>query len=138
MRDAVNRFAAKITSKTKRNVKRLWDWYRLTPEEQEQIRQFQKNHEIYKLVLGKNEGTDHDHKTGLIRGMMDWRLNMAYGLLEAAAKSNAVELPKLLRALATYAEQPPAELALGQKRYGLIGLAKYKKKMVYGPLESPK
>ena len=130
LRDDFNAREAKPENKAKRETKRLWDMYRLTPEEHTRIREFQANHEIYKLVLGKNEGTDHDHKTGLIRGMMDWRINMALGLLESARR---VGLPDLFRALAVYYEKPPAEIALGEKRFGLIGLAKYKKKMVYGP-----
>jgi len=129
-RARVNEHAAIPENKAKREAKRLWDMYRLTPEEHARIREFQANHEIYKLVLGKNEGTDHDHKTGLIRGMMDWRINMALGLLESARR---IGLSDLFRALAVYYEKPPAEIALGEKRFGLIGLAKYKKKMIYGP-----
>ena len=108
--------------------KRLWDLYRITPEERAKIRDFQSNHKIYKLLLGKNEGTDHNHKSGLIRGILDWRINRAYGLLEKVCP----DLPAMLRALATYHENPPAVLAIGVK-YGLVGQAKYKKKMVYGP-----
>lgn len=109
---------------------RLWALYRLTPEELDKIESFQKNHPIYKLLLGKWEGTDHHHASGLIRGRLEFRINRAYGMLEKACPNN---LPAVLRALALYHEHPPAELALGEKRYGLIGQAKYKKKMVYGP-----
>jgi hypothetical protein len=128
-RDSVNKWAAKPLNKSTRNVKRIWDIYRLTPEEREKIREFQVNHPIYSLLLGTNEGTDHNHKTGLIRGVMDWRVNMAYGLLE---KVRPGCLPSLLRALADYHENPPATQALGKETYGLIGHAKYKKKMIYG------
>lgn len=133
-RDSVNISAARPEAKLRRETKRLWDMYRITPEEQQQIRQFQENHALYQLVLGKNEGTDHSHKTGLIRGLMDWRINMAYGLLE---KTRPNDLPALLRALALYHEQPPATLALGAPRFGLIGMAKYKKKMIYGSIDGP-
>lgn len=109
--------------------KRLWDFYRLTPGEPEKIRQFQLAHPIYMLLLGTTEGTDHDHKTGLIRGKLDWRLNRAYGMIESICRNQTADI---LRALAEYHEHPPAELALGKKVYGLLGQAKYKKKMVYG------
>lgn len=77
-------------------------------------------------------GTDHCHRTGLIRGRLDWRLNKALGVIEkfAPTKTSAV-----LRALAEYLDHPPATTALGHPTYGLIGKAQYKKKMVYGPPE---
>jgi hypothetical protein len=115
---------------SKAKARRLWVLYRITPEERERIEKFQKSHAIYKLLLGKNHGTDHNHASGEIRGVLDWRVNRAYGMLEKACPTN---LPQVLRALATYHEQPPAELALGEKRYGLIGKAQYKRRMKYGP-----
>ena len=78
-------------------------------------------------------GTDHDHATGLIRGRLDWRINRAYGLLD---KIKGIDIPKVLRALALYHEEPPAVTAIGP-HYGLIGKAQYKKVMVYGPPEVP-
>jgi hypothetical protein len=104
--------------------------FRITPEEDAQIRKFQSKHPVYKLLLGNHEGIDHNHLSGLIRGHLEWRINRAYGLLEKVCPD---KLAELLRALAYYHEHPPAELALGEKKYGLIGQAKYKKKMVYGP-----
>jgi hypothetical protein len=106
--------------------------FRITPEELDKIIEFQKKHPIYRVLLGKLEGTDHCHTTGLVRGRLEWRINRAYGLLEKAFPNN---LPEVLRALAYYHENPPAIKALGEKRYGLIGQAKYKKKMVYGTPE---
>jgi len=129
-RDSVAKYAAKPVNKSTRNIKRIWDIYRLTPDEQGQIREFQRNHPTFQILLGGKEGTDHDHHTGLIRGVLDWRINMAYGLLE---KVRPLSLPALLRALADYHENPPAIPALGKKVFGLMGQAKYKKKMVYGP-----
>jgi hypothetical protein len=87
------------------------------------------------VLLGKKLGTDHCHKDGLVRGLLEWRINRAYGLLERVCPEN---LPAVLRALAVYHEQPPAELALGEKRYGLIGKARVKKIMKYGPLRPNK
>jgi hypothetical protein len=104
--------------------------FRLTPEDHAAILKFQKKHPVFKHLLGHRLGTDHSHKTGLIRGLLEWRINRAYGLLEKVAPDN---LPAVLRALADFHENPPAVTALGEKRYGLIGQAKYKRKMVYGP-----
>lgn len=68
---------------------------------------------------------DHDHKTGLIRGLLCWRCNNALGKIDDDISR--------LRSLVGYLETPPATVALGSPRYGLLGRAKRKKKMVYGP-----
>jgi hypothetical protein len=115
-------------------ARRLWVLYRITPKEQERIEAFQVSHDAFRLLLGHRMGTDHDHKTGLIRGRLDWRINKALGHFERVA--TGPKLAEIFRALALYVEQPPAITALGGPRYGLIGLAKYKKKMVYGPPEA--
>lgn len=104
--------------------------YRITPEEHKQIEEFQRSHPQFKLLLGRRTGTDHDHKTGLIKGILDWRINKGYGLLEKACPDN---LREVLLALAEFQARPPAITVLGEKRYGLIGLAKKKKVMIYGP-----
>jgi hypothetical protein len=118
------------SAKDKAKNRRLLKLFRISLNELNRIKAFQSGHPIYKLLLGKIEGTDHCHTSGLVRGILEWRLNRAYGMLERAFPNN---LGDVLRALAYYHENPPAELALGGKRYGLIGQAKYKKKMVYGP-----
>lgn len=110
--------------------KRLWTLFRITPEEETLIEAFQRSHPELKLLLGKHMGVDHRHSDGFIRGRLEWRINRAYGMLEQVCPTN---LPALLHALALYHEHPPAEQALGEKRYGLIGQAKMKKKMLYGP-----
>lgn len=66
---------------------------------------------------------DHNHKTGLIRGLICWNCNRALGLLKDSLISALL--------LAGYLAYPPAVQVLGD-RYGLIGKAKRKKKMVYG------
>src|SRR6185437_2411504 len=121
---------SKQQSRDKARARNLWLFYRITPEEHSLIKKYQQDHSIYRLLLGKKLGTDHCHSSGKIRGVLDWRINRAYGLLEKVAPDN---LPDVLRALATYHEHPPAELALGEKKFGLIGLAKRKRKMIYGP-----
>lgn len=117
--------------KLKALARRLWTLYRITPEEQRKIEEFQKRDPEFSLLLGNRMGTDHDHATGLIRGRLDWRINKAYGLLEKARPQN---LARVLRALARYHDSPPAVRVIGP-RFGLIGLAKSKKQMVYGPPE---
>jgi len=111
-------------------ARRLKVLFRLTPEEVDKINSYQCRHKIYKLLLGKRNSIDHRHSDGLIRGQLDWLLNRAYGLIE---KVGGDRTSSILRALAVYHDSPPAVKALGEKRYGLIGKAKYKKKMVYGP-----
>lgn len=118
----------------KNRKSRLWVFYRLTSEEQKQIENFQREHPVYSLLLGKLMGTDHCHKTGLIRGMLDWRINRACGLIEKVDPENA---SSILRALAEFLDNPPATLALRKKSFGLIGTARYKKKMVYGSENGP-
>ena len=86
----------------------LWVKYRLTPEDVTKIDEFQKTHSVFSILLGNRLSTDHDHKTGLIRGRLDWRINRAYGLIE---KVNPDNTSKILRALANFHENPPATLA---------------------------
>lgn len=120
-----------MSDKLKALARRLWVLYRITPDEQKRVEDHQARHSELCLLLGNRMGTDHDHATGLIRGRLDWRINKAYGLLEKACPKN---LARVLRALASYHENPPAVQVLGP-RFGLIGLAKYKKTMLYGPPE---
>ena len=69
---------------------------------------------------------DHDHKTGLIRGVLNWKINKALGLFN--------DDPEMLRRAADYLDNPPAVKALGEPVYGMMGRAmKSKKKRKYGP-----
>lgn len=122
-----------MDAKLKALTRRLLLLYRITPVEQQQIEKFQKEHPCFRHLLGGHMGTDHCHTTGLIRGRLDWRINKAYGLLEKVATGK--KLSTILMALALYTDAPPAVEALGGPRYGLIGLAKVKKVMKYGPPE---
>lgn len=107
---------------------RLKKFFRTSLEEYRAIERYQEKY--FNPVLGTTRrGLDHDHKTGLVRGVLDWRINKALGILENAFKENTVYV---LRALTRYMESPPAPAVIGY-RYGIIGLAKNKKKMVYGP-----
>ena len=119
---------------------RLKKFFRTSLEEYRAIEEYQFTHpRLYRLLgydivetgleVGRR-GLDHDHTTGLIRGVLDWRLNKALGIIENSFKENTVSV---LRALADYLCDPPAIKILGKPRYGLIGLARNKRKMVYGP-----
>lgn len=61
---------------------------------------------------------DHDHLTGLIRGLLCWRCNYSLGMVEAIAKK-----------LPAYLETPPAVQCLGA-RYtapGRVGTKRHRK-----------
>lgn len=114
------------TVPTDAQARRLMTLYRLTPQEHMKILTYQGGVCAISKKPSKNYGTDHDHKTGLIRGRIDWRLNQGLSYFN--------DDPALLRAAADYLENPPATAALGAPRYGLIGKAKMgKKKPIYGP-----
>ncbi len=120
--------------------KRLMMLYRITPEEQGRIEAFQRSTED-SILLEKSDGnpdaqifTDHRHSDGLIRGRLAYLINKGLGTIENTYKERT---PQILRVLADYLENPPATIALGGPRYGLIGRAKRKKKMVYGSINGP-
>jgi hypothetical protein len=97
--------------------------YNLRPGERELIRSFQNNRDpITGAVLKPNANADHCHKSGLIRGL----LNPMTNELLIDNKQTLINTLK-------YLENPPAVAALGEKVYGLIGKAKRKKRMLYGP-----
>jgi hypothetical protein len=55
------------------------------------------------------------------------------GIIESVGRERSADI---LRALAHYLDNPPAVLAIG-KKFGLIGQAKVKRKMVYGSENGP-
>jgi hypothetical protein len=118
----------KTSKRTSAKNKRLLKLYRITLDEQNLIEAYQQKTK-YAILLGGHMGVDHDHYNGLIRGRLDFRINKALGYIEGVSRENA---PKILRTLADYLEYPPATTVLGKPRYGLIGKAQVKKKMVYG------
>lgn len=110
-------------------------FYNITPEDFEKIRRYQSEHPVLRTLLNKPSSTkaesvEHRHKDGLIRGVMHGLTNKAYGSLEAIHGSDT---PQVLRAMAEFHENPPAVAALGEAVYGLMGKAKHKKEMKYGP-----
>jgi len=69
---------------------------------------------------------DHDHTYGLLRGLVDWKLNKGLELFR--------DDPVLLRRAADYLENPTVTRALGEPVYGLVGrINKMAKNRRYGP-----
>jgi len=114
---------------------RLMLLYRITPEEQGVVENFQREDPTLSILLTKGDPleeanlyTDHSHTTGLYRGRLAYLINKALGTIENTYKERT---PQVLRALAEYLDYPPA-LRCGIERFGLLGRAKRKKKMIYG------
>ena len=107
-------------------TKRLWELYRLTPEDYAAILRYQGGVCAITKRPMKRPNVDHRHSSGLVCGLIDWRVNKGLAFFN--------DDPKLLRAAADYLEHPPATAALGAPRYGILGRAKTgKKNKVYGP-----
>jgi hypothetical protein len=98
-------------------------FYNLRPGERNRIREFQNNLDpITGEPLSPAAHMDHDHRNGLIRGLLNPLTNKF--LIDDLA---------ILAASIAYLENPPAPLALGESVYGLLGKAMKKKIMKYGP-----
>lgn len=69
---------------------------------------------------GKNLHVDHDHKSGLTRGLLCWQDNAAVGKF----KDDAVRLARALE----YIIHPPVTLALKREVFGRIGRITNKRK----------
>jgi Recombination endonuclease VII len=101
--------------------------YNLLPGEREKVRAYQKGLDpISGMPLVPEANLDHDHHTGLVRG-----------LLNPMTNRYLVDNEKKLIAMLLYIQHPPAPQALGETVYGILGQAKHKKKMRYGPDGSP-
>ena len=107
-------------------AKRDREFYNLLPGDRDKIRAYQNYRDpITGEPLSDHAHLDHDHKTGLVRG-----------LLNPMTNKFLIDKPEILRKSIEYLENPPAVKALGSV-YGLIGKAKKKKKMLYGPNGDP-
>ena len=122
---------AKTAQQKKDSAKdaRLKKFFRVSLEEYRAIEKHQVDCGLGLLLGTTRRALDHSHKTGLVRGVLDWRINRALGWIEDMFGWQTSEV---LNMLANYYDDPPATELLGAPRYGIIGRAKNKKKMVYG------
>ena len=128
---------AQTAEQRRANAKRtrLMLLYRIIPEEQDAVEQYQRKDRTLRILLTKGnaieEGrlyNDHRHSDGLYRGRLSYLINKALGTIENTYKERT---SAILRALADYLDNPPAVRVIGE-RWGLLGRAKKKRKMVYG------
>jgi hypothetical protein len=98
--------------------------YNLLPGDRALIRAWQDDTDpITGEPLSAAANLDHDHKTGLIRGLLNPLTN----------KFLIDDIERLYRSI-EYLKNPPAPQALGAPVYGILGKAKLdKKKKLYGP-----
>ena len=115
---------ARIKNSDDQRDKRDAVLYNLLPGDRERIWEYQDGMDpISGMPLVPAANLDHDHRTGLVRGLLNPITN----------KFLCDDREKLLAMLA-YIEDPPAPIALGEKVYGLMGQAKItKKNKRYGP-----
>lgn len=91
----------------------LADNFNLTPEMWMAIFNFQKGLcALCKCPLDKTINTDHDHKSGLVRGLLCFRCN------QALRESMTLDF---VRKVLDYLIYPPATTALGTPTYGFPG-----------------
>jgi hypothetical protein len=107
-----------MTSKEKRDAL----LYNLKPGERQRIAAFQGFKDpITGQPLKPNANLDHDHATGLCRG-----------LLNPMTNKRLIDNRKTLIATLKYLENPPAVEALGEAVYGVLGRTTRKHRR-YGP-----
>lgn len=101
-------------------AKTIWQNFRLTVEMWTKIFDYQ--HGVCcvcgRAPVDRRLSTDHDHRTGLIRGLLCQRCNRILGKIEDPRWEMT---PELLRKLTDYWEHPSAPIALGKEVYGLKG-----------------
>ena len=104
-----------VSAADKARAKRLKTLFDITPEDYDTILAFQDGE---CAICGRPPGktrlaVDHNHKTGLVRGLLCWTCNVALGKFRD--KDEVVESAWL------YVYSPPATEALGRKTYGVLG-----------------
>jgi hypothetical protein len=105
----------------KARAKRLWDGFRLTPEEWQIIDTHQGSVCAFcqkRQRSGIRLATDHDHKTGLVRGLLCSQCNRLLGRLE---RQYGVGIIDALVRISAYIMHPPAVSALGKQVFGFPG-----------------
>ena len=111
----------------KARSKRLKDFFNLTEEEWQRISDYQKAVCAItgkKQKSGKRLATDHDHKTGLIRGHLTSESNRLLGKIERQWTV------KQMQAAIDYLLHPPAVRALGKEVFtfpGRLGTKRFRK-----------
>ena len=100
-------------------AKRLLDIFLLTEDMWQKIHTFQKGLCAICHTPLKKANTDHDHATGLVRGLLCARCNRALGRFGDSLA--------LLQAAVAYLLNPPASAALGGPHYGMTGRVGTKK-----------
>lgn len=119
--------AIKLAAKTRES--RLRRTFNICSEEYEKVLEYQGG---VCAITGRPAGTlalavDHDHKTGLIRGLLSQQANKGLAIFQ--------DRPDWLRAAADYMENPPMSIALDEEVYGVMGRMTNKaKSRKYGPL----
>lgn len=95
--------------------RRLRDLFNINEDEYDHILEYQQGVcFICKQPPKKRKlAVDHEHKTGLVRGLLCWGCNAALGKLK-----DDIEL---LQNAAAYLARPPAVVVLGEERYGVKG-----------------
>lgn len=120
-----------VNAKEKARARRLWDNYKLTLEDYDKILAFQGGvcwacHRP-EPVKGRRLSVDHDHATGLVRGLLCSRCNPVLGKIERAfvryglGKVLGLAYSEWIRRIAMYALHHPATAALGHPHYGYKG-----------------
>ena len=117
--------------------------YRISPEEEQEVENFQAATPPYYILLERGNVedsspaklfSDHDHISGLYRGRLAYLINKALGTIENSYKERT---PDVLEALAQYLRFPPAVIVIGE-HYGMIGRANINKKnKIYGSPSGP-
>jgi Recombination endonuclease VII len=117
-------------------AKRLWDNYKLTPEQWQKIYDHQGG-VCYicgrpEHVAGRRLAVDHSHLDGLIRGLLCSKCNPLLGKLENAfvrlgMKKDGLNLVAIVLRIALYVKSPSATEALGAPVYGYAGRTGTKK-----------
>ena len=121
----------------KARAKRLLDNFKLTPEQWEIIHCYQ-NKVCFVCKnpnnrAGQRLATDHDHTSGLIRGLLCAKCNAFLGKIENAFKrlglhnTPCLTLIRAIQRIGEYLTDPPATKALGSPHYGYAGRVGTKK-----------
>jgi Recombination endonuclease VII len=104
---------------TKQRTKYLMDNFKLTADKWQKIWDYQGGKCAICGCALKIANTDHDHKSGEVRGLLDHRCNRALGRFGDSLV--------LLLAAVAYLQDPPARKALGYIHLGFSGRINTKK-----------